>query len=383
MKRSNAGFSIQLLLLYCCLATFTLSCRKDNPDDNKPNIIEEEKLNTIPEFYNEAIASDYGKTAPAFTLIAGSGQKINIPQDLDFHPTRANELWVLNKDNENTGGSTVTITDAGGPNQKAVHLRDGNAWHFMPLPTALAFSENGNWATSSGIFSANHNNDPFTGPALWSSDMSVYAQPSGGNGSHLDMLHQSPYGMGIASEKDNVFWLFDGYHGNIVRYDFAHDHGPGNDDHSDGKVHRYTQAKVKKSDIPSHLVLDKNSGWLYVASAADGKIFRLNIKTGARFRDLQPAYEPLAEYWEMQGAQWEVFAEGNITKPCGIEVREKRLFVSDYETGDIIAYNIENKTELGRIKTSKKGITGIKVSPDGKLWFVNSITNELFRVDPQ
>jgi hypothetical protein len=64
-------------------------------------------------------------------------------------------------------------------------------------------------------------------------------QPSGGNGSHLDMLHGSPFSMGIAHEVDNVFWVCDDWNKDIVRYDFVGDHGPGNDDHSDAIVNRY------------------------------------------------------------------------------------------------------------------------------------------------
>lgn len=68
--------------------------------------------------------------------------------------------------------------------------------------------------------------------------MSIYAEPSGGNGSHLDMLHESPYCQGIASETLNRFWVVDGNLGDIVMYDFKADHGPGNNDHADGVVHR-------------------------------------------------------------------------------------------------------------------------------------------------
>ena len=35
--------------------------------------------------------------------------------------------------------------------------------------------------------------------------------------------------MGIASEEENVFWVYDDYSNDIAMYDFAEDHGPGND----------------------------------------------------------------------------------------------------------------------------------------------------------
>ena len=90
---------------------------------------------------------------------------------------------------------------------------------------AIAFSDdNINFATSTGIQDANHTTPVpgiFAGPTLWSSDLNVFAMPSGGNGSHLDMLHQSPNSMGIAHEADNIFWVYDGYNQNIVQYNFT------------------------------------------------------------------------------------------------------------------------------------------------------------------
>lgn len=65
--------------------------------------------------------------------------------------------------------------------------------------------------------------------------------------------------MGVEWEEENVFWVNDGYNENIVRYDFGEDHGPGNDDHSDGIVHRYTEIPVNRIDdhIANHLALDQ------------------------------------------------------------------------------------------------------------------------------
>ena len=63
------------------------------------------------------------------------------------------------------------------------------------------------------------------GPALWPSSLSHFAieNQNTGNGllgSHIDMLHGSPYGVGIAHDYDNVYWYNDGYYGELVRYDF-------------------------------------------------------------------------------------------------------------------------------------------------------------------
>lgn len=309
--------------------------------------------------------------------IANSTNSVTSPTDLDFHPILSkNQLWVLNKRTESIGGNTVIIDNAGETNQSSISKTDGNAWHFMSLPTAIAFSTNGNFATSTAVFDANHNGgQPFTGPALWSGDLSIYAEPSGGNGSHLDMLHVSPYSMGIAAEKDNVFWVFDGYSNDIVRYDFVDDHGPGNSFHGDGIIHRYNDFSVAKDPnrkVVSHLVVDDN--WVYVVDYGNQKVFRIELNTGTLGNT--PSFGPfesVAEYKYVTGYNTEVLVDSGLIEPAGIDVIGDRMIVSDYSNGEIIIYDISvtPAVELGRIATLAQGIMGIKIGPDGRIWYVD------------
>jgi hypothetical protein len=320
--------------------------------------------------------------------IVGPSNLVANPTDLDFHPVLSNmELWVINKGTENSGSSTVTVFNAGATNQTSVKKTDGNAWHFMSLTTGLAFSQNGNWGSAPGVYDANHNGgNAFTGPALWSSNMSIYAQPSGGNGSHLDMLHLSPYCQGIAAEEDNVFWVFDGYNKDIVRYDFGEDHGPGADDHSDGIVHRYSDVTVEKDPnnvVVSHLILDQAKKWLYVVDHGNNKVFRMDITSGAEGgTPSYPMNEPIQEYKRFTGYTYENVAVG-LSKPAGIDIIDNRLIVSEYESGDIIIYDISSMpaVELGRITTGKTSVQGIKIGPDGRIWFVDKNTNAVYRIN--
>jgi hypothetical protein len=136
-------------------------------------------------------------------------------------------------------------------------------------------------------------------------------------GSHLDMLHESPIGMGIAWEQRNAYWVFDGCGGSqfqnsrqvvnghgenftllqngvgdsngedpkrkdcndmgdIVRYDFRVDHGAGFDDHCDGIIERYAIGKVKRVEgVPSHMVMWEDH--LFIADSGSGRIGRLNL----------------------------------------------------------------------------------------------------------
>ena len=336
------------------------------------------------------ILDQYATGTPSFTVIANSSDMVSSPTDLDFHPAlNRNELWVTNKGTENSGGTTVTIYNAGLPNQNSEFLQDGNAWHFMSLPTGIAFSENYNFGTSPGVFNANHQpTNPFTGPTLWSSDPEIYAQPSGGNGSHIDMLHQSPYSQGIAWERDNAFWLVDGYSNDVVRYDFVDDHNPGNDDHSDATIRRYSDVELGRDlqgIVPSHLELDESKTWLYVVDHGNDRVIRMNITTGTSGpAPSMPQTEGVEEYSTITGYTWETVVNTGLQKPCGIIVKGDKMFVSDYATNEIIMYNISTipAVEINRIVTPADGIMGIALAPDGKICYVDHIGNEVVKISP-
>jgi len=329
------------------------------------------------------IVDDYLTATPTISIIGTAADNLNGPTDLDFHPDLSRkELWTINKRTEANGGSMVIYFDAGQPTQTDETHIDGNAYHFMSLPTGMAFSLNGNWANAPGVFDANHNGDePFTGPSLWSGDLSIFAQPSGGNGSHLDMLHVNPECQGIASENDNVFWVFDGYNNDIVRCDFQADHGPGNHYHGDAIIRRYSEEAVQKDvneKVVSHLVLDEKKEWVYVVDYGNQRVIRIDTKSGTP--DGTPTfgpYETYAEYSSVTGYTWETVVGNGLVEPAGIDIIEDRMLVSDYATGQIIVYDIASMpaTELGRISTDAQGIMGIKIGPDGNIWYVDYDAN--------
>ena len=350
-----------------------ISCKDDDaePEPTGPN---------VPAFYN-----DGSSNAPSFTKLLGFSDRVNQPQDLDFHPSRENELWIINKGTDNTGGSTVTVSNAGLANQSSEYRRDGNAWHFMALPSAISFSkDNDNFGTTANIQDANRSGGTFTGPSLWSSNMDVYAQDPGPglNGSHLDMLHGSPYCMGMESDGDNAFWVFDAHNGHICWYDFAADHGPGHDDHSDGVIYRYVELEVEREpDVPAHMVKDEETGILFICDPASSQVLWMNTLTGSIDRSIPLVNEPLASHQQMKDLEWGVFTTTNLDKPCGIELIGNILYVSDNGTGEIIAYDKELKTELARIDTGDDGIMGIKADKNGQLWYVNASNNGVYRID--
>ncbi len=384
--------------LLCLLSLILLqACKKKEEDPPKPKPVIPDKELVISEFYR-----DTEKNEPEFKLIADVSDGIKDPKDLDFQKLegKTHQLWVLNPGTGSTGGSTVTIFEPGTENQRSEYRQDGNAWHFMALSTALDFSKNGDWGTSQGILDANRRGINYSGPTLWPGDLDIYAIVGNPptplrNGSHLDMVHQSPYGMGICNLKDNEYFVFDGYHGNLTYYDFAGGHPPGGDDHSDGKVIHYSEVKLTRDPsgiFPGHMEVDAAKKWLYVVDTDKKRILKVNIKSGnlkssPSIRKMHN--EPLDFYGEMENVEWSVLDRtdiepiSNLTQPCGLAINENRVFISDCTTNEIVCFSTEDGQELDRIKVEAEGIMGITIGPGGGLWYVDHTSSKVYRVIPK
>ncbi len=324
------------------------------------------------------------------TVIATSSNQLNQPQDLDFKPG-TNELWICQYGNSN-GGTMNIFYNAGTPTQSNQLRKDSHAAHFFYYPSAIAFSQNGELGNTNEIQNTSSPTSTFMGPALWNTDTAIFARVFQNNwlngfplGSHIDMLHQSPFSMGIASDTAKSYWVMDGHNGNICKYDFVSDHGPGYDNHSAGKIWRYTDVTVTRvPQIPSHMVLDKANGWLYFIDGGSKKVKRMNTSNGTISGTLtvpSTSNEPLAGYWKVLGSTVETL-DSLSTQPCGMDYYKDRLVVSDYTTGDIYIYNTAGTFSiLDTIVTGHPGMMGIKVGYDGRIWCVNKTENKLYRLD--
>jgi hypothetical protein len=331
----------------------------------------------------------YASGPNTFVEIGNTSHSLTAPHDLDYVPGRPNEWWILNK--EANGASVVLFFNPGKPNQSNQFRRDSHNDHFMARSVAIAMGENNEFASAQEIKNTASASSTFMGPALWSSDTSVFARINQNNwvtgqplGSHLDMLHQSPFGMGVAYDNARVYWYFDGHNGNICKYDFSMPHVIGGDDHSNGIIHRYTDVTVtRKPNVPSHMVMDKANNWLYYVDGGTNRVMRMKTNSGTIGANLtvpSTAGEPLAEYKAVTGATVEVVVSSGLTSPCGIDYRNGRLIVSDNTTGNIHIYNVSGTmpaTSVGTLITGGPGVMGVRIDNDNKIWYVNNTTKKI------
>lgn len=323
---------------------------------------------------------------------------------LAFDPARRGELWVTlrqfpdsrpctSEPSEQTGCSTrvgeVALVKQA-TDQPAMQIkRDGNGWHFLRRPTSIAFGDNGHLATCGEARTDNYEDEPidYSGPVLWSSDPTIFGvKPAPGqNGTHIDMLHETPYCMGVAHETDNVYFALNGQLGAIDRYDFKQPHVVGGEDHSDGELLRFISGELLRvPEIPSHLMLEPNERQLYIADTGHGRVVRLNIDSGTAGADVE-AYDPIPVHRAIEGATLQEIVEpGVLRAPSGLLLSSEFLLVTDNATGKIHWFDHEG-VELGSLDTGLRAgaLAGISLGPDGKLYLSDLLTGGAYRVEPR
>lgn len=303
--------------------------------------------------------------------------------DLEFNPSVADQLWVVNSQDD----SVYIVDKTGQEGSSWERKRDPAASHFMDKPPAIAFGQVVDpWGQTFGVCGDSDNGgNKFMGPALFSADPEVFTIETGtGLGSHLDMLHSTSFCRGLAYVEGNVYFAFNSDKGSLDKYDFVLDHGPGNDDHSDGQIFRYAEGEVAGVDgVVSHLSYDPASKLLYVADTGNKRVVVLDTTTGERGASFG-GDEPVDRSKMISFVLDELIPPGTLEAPSGIELHEGVLFVTDNATSKIHAFDTEG-TPLRSLDTGLPAgsLAGITFNPtDNKLYFVDYLTSRVYRVDP-
>ena len=341
-----------------------------------------------------------------FRVVGDARDGLNVPRDLAFNPGVPNELWVVNR----TDDSMSIFSDVGTGYQSSKNIIDPFAMHFMDEVSSIAFGAPMHAPTSAYNFATCHESintyngasdgNNFMGPTLWNSHPQIFGQSNPEAishlsglfgyytdlGSHIDMLHESPLCMGIAHDYDNVYWVFDGYNQSIYRYDFQEDHGPGWDDHDDGIMIRFVEDQIAyEPGVPSHMVLDPNSRLLFIADTGNNRIAVLDTESGVAGNHLDRT-EPATTHVEVLGATLVTFIDGydfGLQAPSGLDLVDGILFVTDNETSEILAFDM-NGREIDRLDTrlAPGSLMGIAVRSLDDIWLTSATQNRLYRLRP-
>ncbi|MCB9524703.1 MAG: hypothetical protein H6702_15200 [Myxococcales bacterium] len=173
-----------------------------------------------------------------------------------------------------------------------------------------------------------------------------------------------------------------------MRADFALDHGPGFDDHSDGEMWRYGVGEVQRQpDVPSHLALDRDSGLLFIADTGNGRVATLDTTVGGdEATRVRQVMEPGTRLWLVEDhAPIETFGTtaDDLERPSGLALGpDGNVYVGDNATGRIWAYSRDG-VALDWLDTGLPagGLMGLTFHPDtGDLYYVDAVGDQVLRV---
>ena len=205
-------------------------------------------------------------------------------------------------------------------------------------------------------------------------------------GSHLDMLHESPLSMGIAymGGNSNQFVVLDGCgsrnepgtatgpgaagaapkhntcvgDGHVVYYDFNTDHGHGNGFHGDGMVRRYPDVRFTRVAGVASGIAVHDDGVVYYSDTGSGQVRAFRPATGTKhllIRSWTPIPgEPTGGETGTGVAQWADLHKWGAGPPT-----ENDAVVAEWINERKIDANIATTTRLGE----EGGFNGALIKP--------------------
>lgn len=349
------------------------------------------------------ILGNAGSTVSSLKLVVVADSKAGLtaPSDIAINPLKPSDLYVVN---HGDNSAVVLQLDASGKVSKASLRAALGGDHFMPTPTAIAFAPNGFFATIHDINTPTQEQTPadFMGPTLWTQTWF-----DGGHGSHMDMLHNSPSGIGIAWVHGNAYVVNDGAHGSLTVYDFRNDHNYGGADHSDGVTLRYADGLLERVEgVPAGVIFDKASNTAYAVDSGHNRIVSVDLgldfltKSGFDYisikntsykvnRILEPNYDGSIQRY-VDGPVLKSVVNGaaaGLSTPAGIALHNDVLYVSDYSNSQILAFSKEgvllDKLSLADVLPEAKNaaLGGIEFDAKGNLYITDLLNSRLYRLE--
>lgn len=340
-------------------------------------------------------SKDYANKPPAYELgTAAKPAKLTVvyqskagwePVDLEFNPRSPRDLWIMNYA---TSHMTI-VKNVGTKSAQVIERRDPAYGHFMNNPPGFAMaSTSPEWGQLWGTCGDGDNGGNFfMGPTLYSAELNVFGGENRqtGLGSHLDMLHSTSYCRGIAwAGTGNQYFVFNANNKSIDFYDFVKDHGPGFDDHADGRIRRFWNNQVKGVDgVVSHVAWNTDEKTLYVADTGNKRVLVLDPAKGRATAPMQ-GMEEIVERSYFEAPVKVVTTGGPLVAPSGIEASGGLVFVTDAATSQIHAFDTRTGALVRSLDTGlpEGSLAGLNFGPEGKIYFVDRLTSRVYRLDP-
>lgn len=323
-----------------------------------------------------------GGAAPTVRVIHEGLRK---PTALAFHPTIPTQLWITGWDTD-----SFTMLDLAGAAPETPTTILDRSYHFLYRPTSLAFASDGTMGTcheNANDYRGRAAPNDFMGPVINPADFDTLRRLTPTR-AHLDMLHHSPWCMGLATREPRVFWAFNGQSGSIDKYEFHEWHAPGGDDHADGRTWRFANGELRRVEmVPSHMAFEPGTPLLYVADTGNSRVVRLDtsLETNESMPRVRTRITETPLYSAEGAAALEevVGASAGLQRPSGLIFHTGLLYVSDNATGTVSAFTRDG--QLVRSVDTGAGagaIQGIAVGPEGMIYAVDYTMGRVLRIEP-
>jgi len=131
--------------------------------------------------------------------------------------------------------------------------------------------------------------------------------------------------------------------------------------------------------------LDRETGLLYIVDTGNIAIKVLDITVGTEGNSI-PTVEPGTTHYRMDDYDIKTLIDGNdyaMEFPSGLALVDETLFITDYGTGIIYAFDLDGELiDMFDTGAGKYTISGIYATAIDDLWFVGINDNKVWRLQP-
>jgi DNA-binding beta-propeller fold protein YncE len=149
-------------------------------------------------------------------------------------------------------------------------------------------------------------------------------------------------------------------------------------------IQRWVEGQVARSgSTASHLVLDKDTGLLYVADTGNNRIAVLDTNSGVAGQNL-PVVERGTTQTLWEDATFNTLVEGTdygMLEPSGIALVEGTLVVTDAGTARIHVFDLDGN-ELDWADTGRNKLGGVYADSLSDIWMVDPGKDQVLRLQP-